>query len=121
MGVEILLVAVLYMFIINFFAGFFFRKDARSVIQFGVYSVADRWLLFLALLGGSYSGMRTMRRFNYRQHASRFRSNFFMIVIAQVFIGFFFIAYLGIVNGWWDPIIAWGRVQYFELMRSWRT
>ena len=121
MGVEILLIGILYLFVINFFAGIFFRKDARSVVQTGAYSVSERWLLFLALFGGSYAGMRTMRRFNYRRHASKFRSNFNMIVIAQIFIGFFLLIYLGTVNGWWDPIIAWGRVEFFELRSKWRT
>ncbi len=118
MGVEVVLVGLLYLIVVNFIAGIFYRKDARSVYLNGTYSVSERWLLFLALFGGSYAGLRTMRRFNYRKHASHFRSNFMMIVFAQVFIAFALILYGGHENGWWDGIIGWGRVSFIEWRRS---
>ena len=115
---EIFLLALLYLIAINFISGIFYRKDARSVYLNGVYSVSERWLLFLALFGGSYAGLRVMRRYNYRKHASKFRSNFMMIVLAQLFIAFALILYAGNVLGWWQPILGWGRVEFIEWRRS---
>ena len=118
MGVEYLMIGLLYLIVINFISGFYYRKDARTLIQNGHYAVSERWLLFLALFGGSYAGMKVMRRFNYRKHASKFRSNFMLIVLAQIFVAFVLVLYVGEVMGWWKPIIGWGRVEFIEWRRS---
>ena len=119
MFAEYFLIALLYLLIVNLISGFFYRREARAMHLTGQYSINERWLLFLALLGGSYAGLRVMRRFNYRRHASRFKSNFNMIVIAQVAIILLGTLFLGDRLGWWQPIISWGQVEWIELKRNW--
>ena len=119
MFIEYFLMAILYLMVVNLISGFFFRRDARALHSRGQYAINERWLLFLALFGGSYSAWRVMRLFNYRRHASRFKSNFNMIVIAQITVLILGTLYLGDRLGWWQPLIAWGQVEWIELKRNW--